>query len=79
MLHIVSQVTEQIDDDFVIAIPFVGLGVISGVVLLFRVLFHHRPARRLSLAHAAMLVIGLALVVQGVQQESGGVQQEAQL
>ncbi len=70
VLHIVAQVGEQIDDDFVIAIPFLTIGVVSGVVMLVRVFQHHRPVRGLSLAHAAILVVALALVLQGLEQQA---------
>lgn len=74
ILHFVAQISAQIDNGFVIAIPFITIGVVSGVVLVVRVLTHHRPVRLLSLAHAATLVIGLALVVQGLGQKAGNLQ-----
>lgn len=68
-LHVVAQVGERIDGDFLLAIPFIALGVGSGIVLLVRTLRHHRPVRGLVVGHAAMLIIGLALVVQGTAEQ----------
>lgn len=69
VLHVIAQVGERIDGDFLLAVPFVGLGVVSGVVLLVRTLRHHRPVRGLVVGHAAMLIIGLALVAQGTAEQ----------
>lgn len=69
VLHVVAQVDEKIDGDFLLAIPFVGLGVGSGIVLLVRMLGHHRPIRGLVVGHAAMLIVGLALVAQGTAEQ----------
>ncbi len=66
-LHFAAQVDGEIGAAFAIAIPFVAMGAISGVVMAWRGMRQgERPRTLLTVAHAANLLLGLILVIEGV-------------
>jgi hypothetical protein len=65
-LHFAAQYDENIGAGFAIAIPFLVMGAVAGVVLAWRRVSGERPKTSLTVAHAASLLIGLFLVIEGV-------------
>ncbi len=65
-LHLAAQVDDDIGNAFVIAVPFLVVGAVSGVVLAWRRVRGERPKTTLTVAHAANLLLALILVLEGV-------------
>jgi hypothetical protein len=67
-LHFGAQIGETLDENaFMLAVPFVVLGSVSGVVLAWRrVKRGERPKTGPTVAHAASLLLGLVLMLEGV-------------